>query len=168
MRTQIRQFADEKKYLAADFDISKWVTSDPIGQWDWKGIWAWRGNGFLARDVEIPANFVGQETVLGLAESNSYNEIYINGKQVFAGITKGKREIKIPKNTWKTGANRLVVKMNKAIEPEWFGLGFQGSANDVFVKTANEKIPLGDGNWKLCRRLPKRTLTRIRAIMPER
>ena len=45
--------------------------------------------------------------------------------------------------------NRLVVKMNKAIEPEWFGLGFQGSADDVFVKTAGEKIPLGDGNWKL-------------------
>lgn len=141
--------ADEKKYLSADFDISKWVTSDPIGQWDWKGIWAWRGNGFFARDVEIPANFVGQETVLGLAESNSYNEIYINGKQVFSGITKGKREIKLPQNSWKAGKNRLVVKMNKAIEPEWFGLGFQGSANDVFVKTVNEKIPLGDRNWKL-------------------
>ncbi len=140
---------DEKKYLAPDFDVSKWVTNNPIGQWDWKGIWSWRGNGFFARDVEIPANFVGQETVLGLAESNSYNEIYINGKQVFADTTKGKREIKLAQNTWKSGKNRLVVKMNKAIEPEWFGLGFQGSADDVFVKTGSEKIPLGDGNWKL-------------------
>ena len=140
---------DEKKYLAADFDVSKWVTNNPIGQWDWKGIWSWRGNGFFARDVEIPSEFASQETVLGLAESNSYNEIYINGKQVFSGITKGKREIKVPQNTWKSGTNRLVVKMNKAIEPEWFGLGFQGSADDVFVKTGNEKIPLGDSNWKL-------------------
>lgn len=140
---------DEKKYLQTDFDISKWVTNNPIGQWDWKGIWSWRGNGFFARDVEIPANFVNQETILGLAESNSYNEIYINGKQVFSGITKGKREIKIPNNTWKAGTNRLVVKMNKAIEPEWFGLGFQGSADDVFVKTSSEKILLGDYKWKL-------------------
>ncbi len=139
----------EKKYLAADFDVSKWVTNNPIGQWDWKGIWSWRGNGFFVRDVEVPANFVGQETVLGLAESNSYNEIYINGKQIFAGNTKGKREIKVPPNTWKIGKNRLVVKMNKAIEPEWFGLGFQGSADDIFVKTVNGKISLGDGNWKL-------------------
>ncbi len=140
---------DEKKYLAADFDISKWIKNDPIGQWDWKGIWQWRGNGFFARDVEIPSNFVGQETILGLAESNSYNEIYINGKQVFADTTKGKREIKLAQNTWKGGTNRLVVKMNKAIEPEWFGLGFQGSAADVFVKTNDEKIALGDNNWRL-------------------
>ena len=80
MPIRIRRLADEKKYLSADFDISRWVTNDPIGQWDWKGIWAWRGNGFFARDVEIPNNFGGQETVLGLAESHSYNEIYINGK----------------------------------------------------------------------------------------
>ena len=141
--------ADEKKYLDANFDVSKWVTNNPIGQWDWKGIWSWRGNGFFARDVDIPANFVAQETILGLAESNSYNEIYINGKQIFAGVTKGKREIKISPNTWKTGENRLVVKMNKAIEPEWFGLGFQGSADDIFVKAGAEKIALGDNNWKL-------------------
>ncbi len=141
--------ADEKKYLDVNYDISKWITGDPMGQWDWKGIWAWRGNGFFARDVEIPNNFVGQETVLGLAESNSYNEIYINGKPVFSRITKGKREIKIPHNTWKSGTNRLVVKMNRAIEPEWFGLGFQGSAADVFIKTSDEKIQIGDYKWKL-------------------
>ena len=63
-------------------------------QWDWKGIWAWRGNGFMAKTVEIPAGFVSQETVLGLAGGYNYNEIYINGKQVFAGILKGeKREV---------------------------------------------------------------------------
>ena len=72
-----------------------------MGQWDWQGIWAWRGNGFMGRKVEIPQNFVGQETILGLAESYSYNEIYINGRQIFVGILKGKREIVIPKNTWK-------------------------------------------------------------------
>ncbi len=141
--------SDEKKYLAPDFDVSEWVTNNPIGQWDWKGIWSWRGNGFFARDVEIPTSLANQETVLGLAESNSYNEIYINGKQVFSGITKGKREIKLAQNSWKTGTNRLVVKMNKAIAPEWFGLGFQGSSDDVFVKAGSEKIALGDGNWKL-------------------
>jgi sialate O-acetylesterase len=141
--------ADEKRYLEANYDFSKWHSGDPIGQWDWKGIWAWRGNGFMAKTVEIPSSFVAQETQLGLAEGNSYNEIYINGKQIFAGVTKGKREIKIPANSWQTGANKLVVKLNKNIEPEWFGVGLMGSGEDVFIKTKDEKIPLADGNWKL-------------------
>ncbi len=141
--------ADEKKYTEADYDFSKWHRGSPMWQWDWQGIWAWRGNGLMARKVEIPPNFVGQETILGLAESYSYNEIYINGKQIFAGILKGKREIIVPKNSWKTGENRIVVKMNKTIEPEWFGLGLQGSADDVFVKTKDEKIPLAKENWHL-------------------
>lgn len=141
--------ADEKKYLNPNYDFSKWIVNNPIGQWDWKGIWAWRGNGFMARKVEIPANFIATETTLGLAESYSYNEVYINGKQIFSGILKGKREIIVPKNTWRTGENKIVVKMNKTIEPEWFGLGLQGSADDVFVASKFEKIPLGKENWSL-------------------
>lgn len=141
--------ADERKYLEANYDFSKWHSGSPMWQWDWQGIWAWRGNGFLARKVEIPNNFVGQETTLGLAESYSYNEIYINGKQIFAGILKGKREIIIPKNTWRAGENSIVVKMNKTIEPEWFGLGLMGSADDVFVAAKDEKIPLAKDNWKM-------------------
>ncbi len=141
--------ADEKKYLAANFDFSKWHSGNPMGQWDWQGIWAWRGNGFFAKTVEISGDFVNQETTLGLAESNSYNEIYINGKQIFVGTTKGKREIAVPKNVWRAGANNLLIKINKAIEPEWFGLGFQGSADDVFVASKDKKIPLADNNWKL-------------------
>ncbi len=140
---------DEKKYTAANYDFSKWHSGSPMWQWDWQGIWAWRGNGFMAKTVEIPNDFVAPETTLGLAESFSYNEIYINGRQIFTGILKGKREIKIPKNTWQAGANKLVVKMNKTIEPEWFGLGLMGSADDVYIKSKDEKIPLADANWKL-------------------
>lgn len=141
--------ADEKKYLEPNYDFTKWIANNPMGQWDWKGIWQFRGNGYMARKVEIPADFVEQETTLGLAESYSYNEIYINGSQIFKGILKGKREIVVPKNTWKSGENRIVIKMNRTIEPEWFGLGLQGSADDVFIASKTEKIPLGRDNWYL-------------------
>jgi sialate O-acetylesterase len=120
-----------------------------MGQWDWKGIWAWRGNGFMARVVEVPESFTVQETMLGLAENFSYNEIYINGREVFSGILRGKREIVVPRGVWQKGANSLVIKMNRAIEPEWFGLGLTGSADDVFLATKTEKIPLGQDDWKL-------------------
>jgi sialate O-acetylesterase len=141
--------ADEKKYLEANYDFSRWHSGSPLGQWDWRGIWAWRGNGFMARKVAIPPGFITQETTLGLAESYSYNEVYINGKMIFSGITKGKREIIVPKNAWRAGENSLMIKMNKTIEPEWFGLGFQGSAEDVFVAANNEKILLANEDWKL-------------------
>jgi sialate O-acetylesterase len=141
--------ADEKRYLEPGYDFSKWHSGGPMGQWDWQGIWAWRGNGFMARAVELPPNFVDQETTLGLAESYSYNEIYINGKQIFAGILRGRRELVVPRGSWKAGVNSLVVKMNRTIEPEWFGLGLIGSPADVFVSTRTEKIPLAGEPWKL-------------------
>jgi sialate O-acetylesterase len=141
--------ADEKRYLEPNYDFSKWHPASAMGQWDWQGIWAWRGNGFMARKVELPQSFVNQETTLGLAESYSYNEIYINGIQIFKGILKGKREIVIPRDTWTAGENRILIKMNKTIEPEWFGLGFMGSADDVFVAAKTEKIPLAKENWYL-------------------
>ncbi len=140
---------DEKMYLTADFDFSKWLTSNPLGQWDWKGIWAWRGNGFMAKMVEIPSEMVGKITTLGLAECFSYNEIYINGKPVSAGLLRGARKILIPANTWQVGMNRLMIKMNKTIEPEWFGLGLQGSPDDLFVSNDAQKITLSGNDWKL-------------------
>ena len=103
----------------------------------------------MARNVELAANFATEETTIGLAETNCYKEIYINGKQIFAGVSKGKREFMVPKNIWKEGDNRIAIKLNKNIEPEWYGVGFMGSDNDLFVASKSEKIPLGKDNWKL-------------------
>ncbi len=140
---------DEAKYIKPDYDFSKWLTSDPMGQWDWKGIWAWRGNGWMAKMVEMPSEMVDKLTTLGLAECFSQNEIYINGKPVSVGLQKGARKILIAPNTWKAGMNKLVIKMNKVIEPEWFGLGLNGSADDLFVSSDVQKISLAGSDWKL-------------------
>lgn len=141
--------ADEKKYLEANYDISKWHYADnPMGQWDWKGIWAYRGSGYMALYIDVPAEFVSQQSTLALAENDSYNEIYINGKLVSAGIIKGVRKITVPVNTWKTGTNQLVVKFGKMISLPWYGLGLQGSANDLYVEANNQKIAIANG-WRL-------------------
>ncbi|MDH3529991.1 MAG: sialate O-acetylesterase, partial [Acidobacteriota bacterium] len=139
----------EKEYLKPGYDFSGWHRGSPMWQWDWQGIWAWRGNGYLARKVVVPESFVGRSTVLGLAESFSYNEVYINGKQHFAGIMRGRREIILPRDAWIEGENTLVLKMEKTIEPEWFGLGFMGSADDVFVSLGDEKIRLANEKWHM-------------------
>lgn len=140
---------DEKKYLQPGYDYSNWLKASPMWQWDWKGIWAWRGNGFIAKTIEIPAEMTSQITTLGLAEQFSYNEIYINGKLVAAGLLKGTRQFLIPANTWKTGPNSLMVKTNKAIEPEWYGLGIVGSESDLYVSTPTQKISLAGDDWRL-------------------
>lgn len=143
---------DEKKYLLPEYDFGKWHPAGTIlSQWDWQGIWAWRGNGYMARTLEIPVEMVNQFTTLGLAECFSYNEVYINGKMVWAGTLKGPRKITLPSNTWKSGKNSLMVKMNKVIEPAWYGLGLTGSPNDLFVSSnsTDQKINISPSDWKL-------------------
>jgi sialate O-acetylesterase len=139
---------DEGQYLKPNYDFSKWLASNPMGQWDWKGIWAWRGNGFMATTVEIPSEMVKTLTTLGVAEMFGSTEIYINGKLIAAGLLRGPRKIIIPPNTWQSGVNKLVMKMNKALEPEWFGLGLQGSEQDLYVSNDARKISLSDADWR--------------------
>ncbi len=140
---------DEQQYLKPGYDFSGWWSADPMGQWDWKGIWAWRGNGYMGKMINIPATMAGKLSTLGLASCFSYNEIYINGKLVFAGILKGSRKIILPPGTWKAGMNSLMVKMDKVIEPEWYGLGLMGSPNELFVSTDDRKISLAGSDWKI-------------------
>lgn len=140
---------DEKKYLDPNNDFTKWVNAgSPLGQWDWKGIWAFRGNGYMARSVEVSGEIKNKESILGLGIQDAFNEIYINGELVSAGIIKGVRKIIIPANTWKVGKNQLVVKFGQMIEPSWYGLGINGSNADLYISAGNEKISLAN-EWKL-------------------
>lgn len=140
---------DEKKYVSANYDFSKWHNGDsPLGQWDWKGIWAFRGTSFMARNVEISSEMANQLTTLGLGIQDAQNEIYINGKLVAEGILKGVRKIVIPANTWKVGTNSLMVKFGKMIDPAWYGSGLMGTNEDLFVSANKEKVSLTNG-WKL-------------------
>ena len=140
---------DEKKYVSANYDFSKWHNGDsPLGQWDWKGIWAFRGTGFMARNVEISSEMVSQLTTLGLGIQDAENKIYINGKLVVEGILKGVRKIVIPANTWKAGTNSLMVKFGKMVDPAWYGSGLMGTNDDLFVSANKEKVSLTNG-WKL-------------------
>jgi sialate O-acetylesterase len=140
---------DEKKYLLANYDFAKWFTTDALGQWDWKGLWAFRGNGFMAKSIEIPADMVAQNTTLSLAENDNTMEVYLNGKLILSGAATGVRRVSLPPNSWQTGKNQLVIKLNKMLEPAWFGVGLKGSEADLFVASSDQKIPLADNNWKL-------------------
>lgn len=141
--------ADERAYTLPGYDFGKWHQSDgPLGQWDWKGIWAFRGTGFMARMIDIPAGMVNAETTLGLGIQDNENEMYVNGKLVSEGILKGPRKIKIPAGTWKEGKNSLMVKFKQMADPSWYGLGLQGSPADLFVEGNGERLSIAS-NWML-------------------
>lgn len=141
---------DEKKYSDPQFDVSNWVTSNPLGQWDWKGFWAFRGKAFLAKKIYIPTLMTVENTLLGIGENDSFNEIYINGKLIFAGTLKGKRQIKLSPNTWQVGENQLLIKFGEMQEPSWFGMGIMGENRDFYVSCAKyPPLSIADNEWKL-------------------
>jgi sialate O-acetylesterase len=136
---------DEKKYLTGNADFSTWQRNpDPIGQWDWKGLMGFRGQGYMAKEVTIPADIAGKQTILSLSENDSPNEIYINGKLVHSGTSKGVRKITIPANTWKDGKNQLVIKLGNMVSAAWFGPGLMGSASEMFVQEGKYKNQSGE------------------------
>ena len=139
--------SDQAKYLLPDYNFKQWYKGYNPGAWDWQGLWAYRGLGYMAKYVDIPADMASKETILGLAENDSQNQVYINGKMVFDGVMKGARKIKIPVNTWKSGQNTLLVKFGQTSEPSWFGMGIAGEAADLFVQQGEEKIQLGSSDW---------------------
>ena len=140
--------AEERHYLEPNYDFSKFTDNSPLGQWDWKGIWAFRGKGYMARQIDVPVDMATRSTILGLAENDSYNEIYINGKLVKSGVLKGLRKIDLAPNTWNTGLNQIVVKFENMTQPPWYGLGLRGSVDDLYLADVDEKISIAD-NWKL-------------------
>jgi sialate O-acetylesterase len=139
---------DELKYTKPGYDFSKWKQNSPIGQWDWKGFWAFRGFGFMAKTIDIPASMVGMPTILGLGVQDSRNQIYINGKLVADTTILGIRKYNLPANTWTVGNNQLVVKFGNLVELPWYGLGLNGSAKDLFVSSTTDRIDISE-NWSL-------------------
>jgi sialate O-acetylesterase len=140
---------DEAKYTKPGYDFTKWLsTGSPLGQWDWKGIWAFRGNGFMAKTIEIPMSLASKATTLGLGQQDSRNQIFINGKLVADTTISGTRKYNIPANTWKVGQNQLVVKFGSMVSQNWYGLGINGSPADLFVASDNDRVDISE-NWKL-------------------
>jgi sialate O-acetylesterase len=140
---------DEKKYISGNADFSTWQkTSDPVGQWDWKGLMGFRGNGYMAKEVEISDDLVNKATVLSLPENDSPNQIYINGKLIYEGLAKGIRKIDIPANSWKAGKNQLVIKTGNMVGQSWFGPGLMGSPNDLYLSEGSRKISISK-DWYL-------------------
>ena len=129
--------------------FEQWLPYSPPSQWDWQGIWAFRGAGFMERTLTIDGIEVSKPSQLSLGENDGLFQLYINGKLIKEGSGKNSRLINIPENTWKEGRNILLLHQEKQVDPAWFGNGFIGEANTLFLKFDGLPQSLSGNGWKM-------------------
>ncbi|ARK10768.1 sialate O-acetylesterase [Fibrella sp. ES10-3-2-2] len=139
---------DEAKYLDPGYTFAGWRKSDAIGQWEWKDMRGFMGQGYMAKIVTLPDEMATEQTTLALAENDSPTQVYINGKLVADGTVQGVRKISVPAGTWQAGENKVVMKLGNMVNPNWYGVGLKGSAADLYVEDPLQRISLG-GEWRL-------------------
>jgi sialate O-acetylesterase len=138
-----------KDYLKKDYDYSKWLKVYLGRAFDWQGIWAFRGNYYLQKDIELH-NFIKEESVLNFGLNNSKMDLYINGNLIFSGKNEKNISIKIPQNTWEKGKNNVLLKIGTSTKPLKAEAGLEGNPIDFNIETTQSKIPLSNQNWNMC------------------
>jgi sialate O-acetylesterase len=150
VKTQKLPVTDLPYLLSNDSTVfEQWLPYAPPSQWDWQGIWAFRGAGFMERSLTIHANETTKSSVLSLGENDGVYQLYINGKLIIEGLGKNSRLINLPANTWKEGRNILLIHQEKQVDPAWFGNGFIGEPNTLYLKFDGLPISLAGNGWKM-------------------
>ncbi|MEI8075037.1 MAG: sialate O-acetylesterase [Bacteroidota bacterium] len=126
-----------------------WLSYAPPSQWDWQGIWAFRGAGFMERTLTVALNEVSKSSLLSLGDNDGAFQLYINGKLIKEGRGKNSRLFQLPANTWKEGRNILLIHQEKQEEPAWFGNGFIGEPGTLFLKFDGVAQSLAGNGWKM-------------------
>lgn len=141
---------DIKKILIADTSVFEgWLPYAPPSQWDWQGIWAFRGAGLMERTISIDSLDCNKLSTLSLGDNDSKFQLYINGRIIMEGEGKNSRNFLLPENTWKPGRNVVLIHQEKQVDPSWFGNGFIGEPAKLFLKLGSELISLSGVGWKM-------------------
>jgi len=141
----------EEKYSQPGYDFPGWKSGYAPGAWDWQGIWAFRGEGYAKTEVMVPKEVTVQETLLGLGYNDSETTVWLNGKLFWKGSETVKHLFTIPADTWKEGKNTILLKYGVVKNPDWFGIGLAGPAEDLYLKSKDQSltIPLNGNTWKM-------------------
>jgi sialate O-acetylesterase len=128
--------------------FSKWPLGYAPGSWDWQHrFWSYRGNGFMMKEVYIPSWMAERTSVLKLAEYDGSSDVYINGAKIREAT--GNPNVSIPARTWKPGKNILLLKIGVQKNPDWYGVGIFGKAEDLKITFGNINVTLGGNGWRL-------------------
>jgi sialate O-acetylesterase len=140
---------DNQSFLKPDFNADSWLTKDPSGQWDWKGISSFRGNAFIFRKINIEKSQINQLSTFRFGKNKSVFKLYVNGTLVQHSFFADHIQFLIPPNTFKEGENSLLIHFgeNKALTKGY--MGFDGGQQDFSLDFSSTKIPLMEKAWKI-------------------
>lgn len=144
------QVYNKEQLLKADTSLfNSWLPYNAPGQWDWQGVWAFRGTGYFERTLDISADAANKTSTLSLGDNDGKFELYINGKFIKEGAGKEAHLISLPAQTFKAGKNILLLRQAKQTEPSWYGNGFYGDAAHLYLQSGDATISLAGGGWKI-------------------
>ncbi|MFT5885637.1 MAG: sialate O-acetylesterase [Arcticibacterium sp.] len=137
----------ETDYLEENYDFSSWISIDPHGTWDWKGVPSFRGTMYLQRELELTEKEADQKTEMNFGYTTGDIAFYVNGKLIHQGYHDRAISFKIPQETWITGRNRVLVKFS-ANRNSMDALGLGGAKSDYNLNVGGLSKPLFDIEWK--------------------
>ena len=102
---------NKQQLLQADTSLfNAWLPYNAPGQWDWQGVWAFRGTGYYERTIDVTANQANEPAVLSLGDNDGPFELYINGSLIKKGEGKQAQPFNLPAQTFKAGKNILLLR----------------------------------------------------------
>lgn len=140
---------DYKSFYSPVFNADNWMSKDPTGQWDWKGISSFRGNAFIFRKIFVEKSLINQLSVFKFGKNRSIFSLYVNGKLVQHGFYSDQIQFSIPANTFREGENSLLIHFGENNRVTWGYMGFDGPKQDFSLDFSTTKIPLMDKEWRI-------------------
>lgn len=141
------QSLNEADYLKPDYDFTSWLTINPFGQWDWKGVPSFRGTMYIAKELTLDKNETFATSEMKFGRCTGELSFYVNGKNVYSGYSEDVIKIHIPEGVLNAGKNKILVKFSANKKPEWWGLGFYGSPTEFSLTTTVKSHSLS-GDWQ--------------------
>ena len=140
--------ADQLAAKPAAF-FENWQKGGAPAQWQWMGkYYSYQGQGFMQRTIKLDSSYLKRGSVLRLGSTDADMALYINGKPLVKGNLPGTYQLDLPAGTWKPGDNSLLIDLQSGQKnPSWYGLGLNGTYNDLYIRFADTTINLADNNW---------------------
>jgi sialate O-acetylesterase len=136
----------EKEYLKPGYDVSPWFNGRAPDAWDWQGIWAFRGTGYMAKTFVLDSLQAAAEARLSIGINNSPYQLYVNGQLVEEATRSQVRTVVLPKGILYSGKNTLIIRQGAHNHN---AMGIQGNKEDLYLQLGGEKISLAGEGWKL-------------------